>query len=276
MVNQKKVIKPRSPPGIKYKHISKTSISELIKKTVPKELIPTKKTGYVLGVIFLIVIIYGLISFPFGKMLSGTVEGLEIKIGVPFAFLVFDLMNPENTPIKINGLLLDLIIYLILSYAVDVAINLTLNSPIFESEEEKKKRPKLFRDIKGEKIKNEMAKNYVSEINEKKEKQKSVEEITIPQKEKPKEEIKTASKKVKQENIIPLTKKASPQEENVLKTTSTQEYKIPQFKEVNVNIPTRNTNNPKTESKELKPLKNSKSPKTTFVKEGEWYKQKDV
>jgi hypothetical protein len=170
MVSEKDVMKPKTPPKIKYHEASRGSIIESIKSSIPKEMIPTTKTGYVLGMIFLLVILYGIATFPFGKMMSGSVEGLEIKIGLPWPFLVFDLMNPATAPIRIGGLIWDIVVYIILSYAVDIAINLFLNSPIFESEEEKKKRPQVFRDINGKKIKNIIAETYVKEINENKDK----------------------------------------------------------------------------------------------------------
>jgi len=167
MGSEKDVIKPKTPPKIKYHQAGKESIIEEIKKSIPKELIPTAKLGYVLGVIFLLVILYGLATFPFGKMMSGSVEGLEIEIGLPWPFLVFDLMNPTNAPIRIGWLIWDILVYLILSYAIDIAINLLLNSPIFESEEEKKKRPKIFKDLNRKKVKNIIAETYVKEINSK-------------------------------------------------------------------------------------------------------------
>jgi hypothetical protein len=167
MASEKDVINPRVPKKIKYHDANRLDLQKLIKETIPKELIPTKKLGYVFGAIFLIVIIWGIVTFPFGKMMSGNVDDLEIKIGLPFSFLVFNLMNPEEAPIRIGGLIWDLLIYLILSYAVDVAINLFLNSPLLESEEEKKKRPQVFKDQKGRKLaqSNIAAEQYVQKIN---------------------------------------------------------------------------------------------------------------
>lgn len=192
MVSAKEVIKPRSPPKIKYHQAGKESLLETIKKSVPKEMIPTTKTGYIIGLIFLLVIIYGIATFPFGKMMSGSLEGLEIKIGLPWPFLVFDLMNPTSAPIRLGGLIWDIIIYLILSYAIDVGINLVLNSPLFESAEEKKKRPQLFKDINGKRAKNVIAETYVRDINNPKESSQEETQTNIPKDSK--EEVK--SKKV--------------------------------------------------------------------------------
>jgi hypothetical protein len=183
MASEKDVINPRVPKKIKYHDANKLDLGKLIRETIPKEMIPTKKMGYVFGFIFLLVIIYGIVTFPFGKMLSGNLEDLVIKIGLPWDFLVFDLMNPQASPIRIYGLIGDLLIYLILSYAVDVAINLILNNPLIESEEERKKRPHFFRDLKGNKTNNSVAaNNYVQKINSKSESSQTKEEVKITKK----------------------------------------------------------------------------------------------
>lgn len=169
MVSEKEVMKPKTPPKIKYHQAGKDSILEMIRKSVPKEMVPTTKTGYIIGLIFLLVIIYGIATFPFGKMMSGNLEDLSIKIGLPWPFLIFDLMDPTSAPIRLGWLILDIIIYLILSYAIDVGINLVLNSPLFESAEEKKKRPQVFRDVNGKRVKNIIAETYVRDINAPKE-----------------------------------------------------------------------------------------------------------
>lgn len=147
-MDNKKEVKPNQTQSIKYHDANKTNILEEIRKATPKELIPTRKTSYVFGAIFLIVIVYAIIAFPFGRMLSGNVEDLQIKVGLPLAFLIFDLTNPEITPFRIGALVADIFIYLILSYAIDIAINLFLSSPFIESKEEKRKRPQLFENIK--------------------------------------------------------------------------------------------------------------------------------
>jgi hypothetical protein len=144
---EKRVIRPEE---VKYQYAGKESILQTLSTSIPKELFPTKKTGYVFGVIFLIVVVLALLRFPLGAMMEGKTN-LSIDVGIPMTFLRFNLADPTEPPAKINGLIIDLLIYLILSYAIDVIINLILKSHLIESAEEKKKRPKVFKNKKQSK-----------------------------------------------------------------------------------------------------------------------------
>jgi len=73
---------------------------------------------------------------------------VSITVGIPKTFLEFNLMNPEEPPVKIGGLIIDLLLYLFLAYAIDVILNLVMNNRLIESLEKKKKRPKIFKDKK--------------------------------------------------------------------------------------------------------------------------------
>ncbi len=142
---KKEVIKPRAPEGIKYRYAGKESLLQTLSKSIPKELKPTKKTGYAFGAIFLLVVVIALLKFPFGAMMAGNVN-VSIAVGLPKTFLEFDLMDPAAPPAKINGLIIDLLLYLFLAYAIDVIINLIMNNRLMESKEERKKRPKVFKN----------------------------------------------------------------------------------------------------------------------------------
>jgi hypothetical protein len=100
----------------------KETISKAVGSTIPQELIATKKTNWIFGAIFLLVIFIGLYQFPLGKLLQGNVD-VKISFGIPWTFLEFDLANAETIPIKFGGLIGDMLIYLILAYALDVALN---------------------------------------------------------------------------------------------------------------------------------------------------------
>ena len=132
---------------INYECIDKESLSEIIGKSLPRQLIPTKKTGSIFGLIFLAVIIIAGIQFPFSQLLSGNAD-ITISIGYPWHFLEFDLLDVEKSPLLLLNLFLDLIIYIILAYMIDVILNLILHNPLTKSKEEIKRRPVVFKDKK--------------------------------------------------------------------------------------------------------------------------------
>ena len=129
---------PQPNQKITYKYVGKKeSLIEVIEKVFPKEMIPTKTLGSVFGIIFLIVILIGIASFPFGKILSGQTD-IAITIGLPWEFLIFDLGNPETPPLAIGGLVLDLLAYLIISYIINIIINVFFGGSLFKRKNLKK------------------------------------------------------------------------------------------------------------------------------------------
>tara|TARA_Y100000310_G_scaffold145018_1_gene144380 strand:+ start:4450 stop:4932 length:483 start_codon:yes stop_codon:yes gene_type:complete len=139
-------MKKEAAKQIKYSSTvsnKKQSLSEILTRVFPPTMVPTKKTGWIFGTIFVIVVIIGLLSFPLGEMLSGNLD-LSVKVGIPWTFLEFDLENPETLPVKFGGLILDLFIYLIISYALDVVINVFLSS-LNQKKGRKTKRPLVYR-----------------------------------------------------------------------------------------------------------------------------------
>ena len=128
-----------------YTQAGKESLSETIGKAIPKQLIPTKRMGSIFGLIILAVIILAAIQFPFGSLMSGNID-VTVNIGLPMHFLEFKLTG--ETALKPLGLILDLILYLLLAYAIDVIINLILKNPLLKSEKELKQKPAVFKDQK--------------------------------------------------------------------------------------------------------------------------------
>ncbi len=97
------------------------------KFAIPSELKPTNKTGWIFSFLFILVVVIGIIRFPFSSLLAGNID-VTIEIGLPWSFLEFDLNNPEETPVKFGSLILDLVLYLIIAYLLDVVINVFMKS----------------------------------------------------------------------------------------------------------------------------------------------------
>ena len=104
------------------KSIKKQTKIQQFKATIPPHLIPTKRIAYIIAAIFVIIIIIDLLNFPLGQMMSGRLD-VQFAIGYPYDFFVLDLENPEVLPFKFGGLAIDTLIYLAISYAIDVAIS---------------------------------------------------------------------------------------------------------------------------------------------------------
>lgn len=131
-----------SAKEIKYIDSTKKTLSELIGQILPKEFIPSDRIGGILGVVFLGVILLALITFPYGSLLSGDMNA-KIDIGYPYPFLE---LGVSESPILIYNSIIDLTIYLILSYIIDVFLNLVLRNPFPKKGEDT--RPTVFKDKK--------------------------------------------------------------------------------------------------------------------------------
>jgi len=143
---------PAFPPkgipdkNVGYKYVGKERIKLFIKENISKEMIPTNKTGYILGFVFLLVVIIALIQFPLNEMLAGEVN-VTVSVGIPMPLLEFHALDPLQTPIKFKGFIIDLIIYLFISYIIDVIINLTQSLKLIKKKEKLNKHPKIFKDV---------------------------------------------------------------------------------------------------------------------------------
>jgi len=72
-----------------------------------------------LGLIFLGVVLFSLIQFPFGSLMTGKID-IVISVGYPWHFLEFGLENPSKSPLLMGGLALDMLLYVVVAYVLDV------------------------------------------------------------------------------------------------------------------------------------------------------------
>jgi len=94
---------------------------------IPPEFKPTKAFTFIIVTIFIIVLLMGLIQVPWGSLskigdLNQEIT-LKIKVGLPWSFFVLNLNNPEKLPIKFRYFFIDLIIYAIVAYIINIGIN---------------------------------------------------------------------------------------------------------------------------------------------------------
>lgn len=144
-----------------YSYAGKESIEEIIYKSFPKQLRPTKKTNSYFGTIFLIVLLMAFINFPFNAFMTGDTE-ITIEVGYPWAFLKFDLTDIEANPLQFGGLIIDLILYYIIAYIADILTTLILTNPLIVSKKDSKKRPKVFEDKQSRTIAEKLTEKVVT------------------------------------------------------------------------------------------------------------------
>jgi len=156
-----------TPQKTSYKYAGKETLSQTIGKAIPEQLIPTKRIGTIFGAIFILVLIIAAFQFPLGSLLAGNTD-LTIKVGFPMTFLELALKESGIRPIKPVGLIFDLLLYIILAYAIDIAINLILKNPLLQSEKQIRKKPTIFKNQKptivekvAEKITEEVTKEKI-------------------------------------------------------------------------------------------------------------------
>jgi len=106
-----------------YKHADPIFRKQRIKEFLSQDLAPTMRSNYIFIVIFVLVLVLGVISLPYGNLLSGNILGLKISVGYPLAFFQFDLGDfSYKQPFRFFELVVDLIIYFIISYLLDILI----------------------------------------------------------------------------------------------------------------------------------------------------------
>ena len=137
-------VKP-TPKKIQYKYAGKETMSEAIGKSIPQQFIPTKRVGTMFGLIIFAVMILAIFQFPFGSLMSGNTD-VTVSIGYPWTFLEFALTG--EAAMKPIGLTLDLLLYLLLAYAIDVSLSLILKNPLLKTETQLKQKPAVFKDRK--------------------------------------------------------------------------------------------------------------------------------
>lgn len=141
---EKLPIKSKKPD---YKYAGNESITKNIGKSLPEQLIPTNRSPVIFSGIFIVVLCLALLQFPFDKMMAGNID-IVIGVGYPFPFLEFELTGTGESPVRLWNLLIDLIIYIILTYAIDISINIILQNPFTKSKEEIDAEPVVFKDKK--------------------------------------------------------------------------------------------------------------------------------
>ena len=135
-----------TPQKINYEYAGgKETAGGNLGKVIPKQFTPTKKTGSIFGLIILAVMILAVFQFPFGSLMSGNTD-IVVKIGYPWTFIEFALTGDSTA--KPIGLILDLLLYLILAYAIDVIMNLVMKNPLAKTKEQLKQKPAVFQDRK--------------------------------------------------------------------------------------------------------------------------------
>ncbi len=123
------LVQKTKPKEIEYHQSEKLSIKDLI-ITIPSEFKPNKIMSYSLVIIILLVILTGLAFAPWGAFtdFSSIEKNISIEIGFPWTFFKVELNNPEKLPLKIGNFLLDLLLYLIAAYLINIAINASIKS----------------------------------------------------------------------------------------------------------------------------------------------------
>lgn len=135
--------------GVEYLGAEKSSNSDFERKKDTR-FIPDKKMFFIFLVICLIVLGFNLSKFPISKFFSMTSldEGLAIELGWPIQFLLFDLYSVENTSFKGGYFLIDLFVWALFAYILNVLINLILQSKfvknLLEKKENREAKPKII------------------------------------------------------------------------------------------------------------------------------------
>lgn len=114
------------------------------KEAIPKSLVPTAIFGELFGFIFLIVILLSLVFIPWGSLLGGN-EDIIIRAGFPWAFLTFDMSGDGGNPLDLVNLILDLMVYFVAAYILNVAINVFMDSSFYDKFKMKKKTADLYK-----------------------------------------------------------------------------------------------------------------------------------
>lgn len=109
------------------KEVDSKEIEKAVEEAIPSYAKPTKWTAYILSSIFILVLAIGIMQFPFSSLLSGNTNA-TFEIGIPFKFLVLSVTDEESSPLKPLGLILDLLIYILLSYVIDIGINIVIRN----------------------------------------------------------------------------------------------------------------------------------------------------
>ena len=99
---------------------------EDVAETIPKILIPSGKlVSEIFGVIFIIVL---LLSIFGGNIWNVDSSRLSVEIGWPWTFLYLNENVSQALPVNFLNLILDMIVYLVVSYVLAVVFTVILDS----------------------------------------------------------------------------------------------------------------------------------------------------
>lgn len=161
--NIEKSVNPEQNKKVSYRFAGHESLIGMLKKILPKEFFPSKRLELIFGIVFLVIIFLGLIRFPLQSLMTGDTNA-EIAIGFPFfKFLVFDMVEPENFPLRIPALLIDMVIFLVIAYFIDIVINFVHYRSKSLTKEERGRRPKIIQVNKKENISEKITKKLFKE-----------------------------------------------------------------------------------------------------------------
>jgi hypothetical protein len=128
---------------VPYGNLSKKPFLQRMKDALPEGAQATDLAPKIFAAIFALVIIAGAIQFPYQGVLSGNLD-VSSKIGYPLVFLEFKLNEPNTNPVNVMAMLVDLFLYMLLAYGIDIGINILKHSELFKSREELKGIPKQY------------------------------------------------------------------------------------------------------------------------------------
>jgi len=110
--------------------VEKTELDKIIKRTKKKSFFkPTKITGYTFLIIFVIVVIYSFFtSFSFGvfnlnESSNNISENILFEIGYPKIFFTIFVDGEDNFLVEWKYLVLDFLIYILISYLLDLILS---------------------------------------------------------------------------------------------------------------------------------------------------------
>ena len=129
---------------LEYKHADSIFKKERIKDFIADDLMPTERMNYILIGIFVLVIILGFVQFPIGSFLTGNIDGLSISVGYPLGFFELRLDSGFDNPFKFLPLLVDMIIYSLFSYLIDILITALRKAFMRSNNLEENKKARIF------------------------------------------------------------------------------------------------------------------------------------
>lgn len=112
------------PKKVPYFHAEKSRFTSM---SLPPQFRPSSRLAKIFAAIFVIAIIISLVQFPLSAFTAGNVN-VQIGIGMPWAFFTISMASPESNPFNFIALILDLLIYLVIAYAIDITLNFIAGS----------------------------------------------------------------------------------------------------------------------------------------------------